>query len=209
MCRCRPWFGVPVSSLASDRLQASSIRGIIPQTLTRARRAPVPNPRPRPGRQGSRWAPSPRRGHRAAAPDRRALDPSGPVRSATTSRADDKGHPRRLPRAAPPPPPRDDRQAEPVGRPGAFIAATQRVDSRHRAPARPRPGLLRRGGPTEDGPMLIACVTLSTVAMFLTVPAQAEARRQTQLTRPRSRGPSSDFTDSSAPPPGRPVTPAP
>jgi len=71
----------------------------------------------------------------------------------------DTGHPRRPPRAAPPHPPR----TEPLGRPSAGGATTRRVDCRHPAPARPRPGarhewvdLARDAGGTPRRPAAIA-----------------------------------------------------
>ena len=100
---------------------------------------------------------------RAAAPDRRALDPtrSGPVR------------------AAPPHPLRDGRRAAPLALPSVCVAATPRVDSPHRTPCGRGPGY----GGVEDPPMplyaTLACAAL-TVITFLAVP-----RRESRLARLR------------------------
>jgi len=69
------------------------------------------------------------------------------------------------------------------------IAATSRVDSRHRVPAPPRPGATVA---VEDLPMPLYATraALTLVVTFLAVRRTAEARRLARSRAPRRSGPS-------------------
>ena len=121
---------------------------------------------------------------RAAAPDRRALDPtrSGPVRSATT--------------------PHPTARATPAARPGP-LHPTRRTTAARESPSagpghasrqhtvsirgiEPRAAEARGYADVEDSPMplyamLATCAALTLVVMSLAVPREVDARRRTRL----------------------------
>ena len=109
---------------------------------------------------------------------------SGPARSAATPHLTARATP-----AARPGPlhPTRAQIRDGLGRPRACVAATSRVDSRHRAPAPPRPRAYGSVYPldAEDPPkmvaMLAACAALSTVAMTWLAPRALETRRRARL----------------------------